>query len=52
VLQPLLAPFYCHARSLRLTPVPPPLPQVTLEPYERDHAVVVGVYRAQKKKEQ
>ena len=25
--------------------------QVTLEPYERDHAVVVGVYRAQKKKE-
>lgn len=27
-------------------------PQVTLEPYERDHAVVVGVYRPQKKKEQ
>lgn len=24
-----------------------PLEQVTLEPYERDHAVVVGVYRAQ-----
>ena len=31
---------------------PPPCPdQVTLEPYERDHAVVVGVYRPQKKKE-
>lgn len=27
-----------------------PKEQVTLEPYERDHAVVVGVYRAQKKK--
>jgi fibrillarin-like rRNA methylase len=25
------------------------LMQVTLEPYERDHAVVVGVYRYQKK---
>ena len=25
--------------------------QVTLEPYERDHAVVVGVYRSQKKKD-
>lgn len=24
--------------------------QVTLEPYERDHAVVVGVYRAPAKK--
>lgn len=22
-----------------------PLEQVTLEPYERDHAVVVGIYR-------
>ena len=31
---------------------PPAWPlQVTLEPYERDHAVVVGVYRQQKKKE-
>lgn len=31
---------------------PPPFPlQVTLEPYERDHAVVVGVYRASKKKD-
>ena len=30
-----------------------PQEQVTLEPYERDHAVVVGVYRAPpKKKEQ
>jgi len=27
-----------------------PKEQVTLEPYERDHAVVVGVYRQQKKK--
>lgn len=27
-----------------------PKEQVTLEPYERDHAVVVGVYRAAKKK--
>lgn len=26
-----------------------PKEQVTLEPYERDHAVVVGIYRAQKK---
>ena len=24
-----------------------PLEQVTLEPYERDHAVVVGIYRPQ-----
>ncbi len=23
--------------------------QVTLEPYERDHAVVCGIFRAQKK---
>ncbi|KFM26348.1 Mediator of RNA polymerase II transcription subunit 36a [Auxenochlorella protothecoides] len=28
-----------------------PKEQVTLEPYERDHAVVVGVYRASKKKD-
>jgi rRNA 2'-O-methyltransferase fibrillarin len=27
-----------------------PLEQITLEPYERDHAVVVGVYRPLKKK--
>jgi rRNA 2'-O-methyltransferase fibrillarin len=27
-----------------------PLEQLTLEPFERDHAVVVGVYRAEKKK--
>lgn len=27
-----------------------PLEQVTLEPYERDHAVVVGVYRPPPKK--
>lgn len=27
-----------------------PEEQVTLEPYERDHAVVIGSYRAQKKK--
>ena len=26
-----------------------PLEQVTLEPYERDHAVVVGVYRQPQK---
>ena len=26
-----------------------PQEQVTLEPYERDHAVVVGVYRPQPK---
>lgn len=26
-----------------------PKEQVTLEPYERDHAVVVGIFRAQKK---
>ena len=26
-----------------------PQEQITLEPYERDHAVVVGVYRKQKK---
>jgi hypothetical protein len=27
-----------------------PLEQLTLEPYERDHAIVVGTYRAPKKK--
>lgn len=27
-----------------------PKEQLTLEPYERDHAVVVGIYRSQKKK--
>ena len=27
-----------------------PEEQVTLEPYERDHAVVIGSYRVQKKK--
>lgn len=27
-----------------------PKEQVTLEPYERDHAMVVGVYRAPSKK--
>jgi rRNA 2'-O-methyltransferase fibrillarin len=27
-----------------------PLEQLTLEPYERDHAVVVGVYRPPPKK--
>ena len=27
-----------------------PQEQLTLEPYERDHAVVVGVYRSQPKK--
>lgn len=27
-----------------------PAEQLTLEPYERDHAVVVGAYRAPKKK--
>ena len=27
-----------------------PLEQLTLEPYERDHAVVVGTYRPVKKK--
>jgi rRNA 2'-O-methyltransferase fibrillarin len=26
-----------------------PLEQLTLEPYERDHAIVVGTYRAPKK---
>lgn len=26
-----------------------PLSQLTLEPYERDHAMVVGVYRPQKR---
>ena len=26
-----------------------PQEQLTLEPYERDHAVVVGIYRAPKK---
>lgn len=29
-----------------------PLEQITLEPYERDHAVVVGVYRPIKKKKE
>ena len=29
-----------------------PQEQVTLEPYERDHAVVVGVYRAPPKKKE
>jgi hypothetical protein len=43
------APCTLAPDSLLLTPSPL---QVTLEPYERDHAVVVGVYRAQKKKEQ
>ena len=28
-----------------------PEEQMTLEPYERDHAVVIGTYRKQKKKE-
>eukprot|EP01092_Planopodium_desertum_P009764 TRINITY_DN4242_c0_g3_i2.p1 TRINITY_DN4242_c0_g3~~TRINITY_DN4242_c0_g3_i2.p1 ORF type:complete len:217 (+),score=33.12 TRINITY_DN4242_c0_g3_i2:329-979(+) len=28
-----------------------PLEQITLEPYERDHAVVVGIYRTPKKAE-
>ena len=27
-----------------------PKEQITLEPYERDHAVVIGVYRAPPKK--
>ena len=27
-----------------------PLEQVSLEPYERDHCVVVGVYRSDKQK--
>ena len=27
-----------------------PQEQITLEPYERDHAVVVGVYRKRKKR--
>ena len=27
-----------------------PAEQLTLEPYERDHAVVVGTYRPEKKK--
>jgi rRNA 2'-O-methyltransferase fibrillarin len=27
-----------------------PLEQLTLEPYERDHAVVIGVYRPAPKK--
>jgi hypothetical protein len=31
-------------------PTPPPLTaQVTLEPYERDHAVVCGTFRPSKK---
>jgi rRNA 2'-O-methyltransferase fibrillarin len=29
-----------------------PKEQVTLEPYERDHAMVVGVYRAPAKKKE
>ena len=29
-----------------------PQEQVTLEPYERDHAVVVGIYRAPPKKKE
>jgi len=29
-----------------------PLEQITLEPYERDHAVVVGIYRPIKKKKE
>jgi rRNA 2'-O-methyltransferase fibrillarin len=29
-----------------------PQEQLTLEPYERDHALVVGLYRAQKKKKE
>ena len=27
-----------------------PMEQITLEPYERDHAIVVGIYRAPPKK--
>jgi len=27
-----------------------PMEQITLEPYERDHAIVVGIYRPQPKK--
>lgn len=29
-----------------------PKEQLTLEPYERDHAVVVGIFRAAKKKKE
>ena len=38
----------CPTASMHPNTQPPP--QVTLEPYERDHAVVVGVYRSGKKK--
>ena len=40
--------WYYIARDSRNLAFNPPKPkeQLTLEPYERDHAVVVGVYRA------
>lgn len=40
--------FCCLADTPAPATILPNL-QVTLEPYERDHAVVVGVYRPQKK---
>jgi hypothetical protein len=43
---------HAHARMHNSLTHPPPTPrvQVTLEPYERDHAMVVGVFRAPTKK--
>lgn len=39
----LCFPLFLSAEQLK------PQEQLTLEPYERDHAVVVGIYRAPKK---
>lgn len=60
-LQTLLITSYCFCISRIAVYVPPlqisnltaekfkPKEQVTLEPYERDHAVVIAVYRPPKK---
>ena len=42
---PAEAVFASEVRKLQEEKIKP-LEQVTLEPYERDHAVVVGVYRS------
>ncbi|KAK9147455.1 hypothetical protein Scep_006212 [Stephania cephalantha] len=46
---PADAVFASEVNKLRLDQLRP-LEQITLEPYERDHACVVGLYRAAKKK--
>ncbi|OAF65552.1 hypothetical protein A3Q56_06735 [Intoshia linei] len=45
---PAEAVFAAEVAKLREEKIKP-IEQITLEPYERDHAVVTGIYRAQKK---